>query len=62
MELRPHWKFVSMTQSSPIQILLTLPHTYPSANHRHSVAKYSMVLLLNNAVTVNNFMFNLMHY
>lgn len=57
-----HWKFVSVIQCIPIQILLMPPHTYPGANHRYSVAKYSMVLLLNGAVTVNNFMFNLIHY
>ena len=57
-----HWKFVFVIQSSPIEILLMPPHTYPGANHRYSVAKFSMVLLLNGAATVNNVMFNLVHY
>ena len=61
MELKPHRKFMSVIQSGPIQNFLTPPNTCSSANHMYSVAKY-MVLVLNGAVTVNIFMFHLMHY
>ena len=52
---------MSVIQSGPIRNLLTPPNTCLSANHMYSVAKY-MVLVLNGAVTVHNFMFHLMHY